>query len=855
MRTNLIQAYLNGSPAAKQYNSDKAAKDFDVHKELNNRTFIKPLPSNGKLVRNNLFDIPAEFFKDVKYDINALRHSVKGEANDHELGRLNDMGMKLGGVAIASYLFTRKSTPLTKVMEFVGLASFFAAMDVWPKLALQLPAYLVHGFNIRQKYEDNYGRKKLLYQDHQFIPWDLYSDEEINKIGNRLKVPKDIPNRREFIQEKMRKIALQNNTMWMLTAGLATPITSALICNALTNPISKYQDGKINQKADNLLLNFNEEIKKVDYSKHQQELENLLSENKGKHITSELFEQIHSKLSEGLDRVVATDMQKDLENLIPTGSGYTINQGAVDNIQNAIKTQLAPLNLADEDLARILPNQDSLNHSFESKNLFRSGVKDFSEYSKEIQNVLNYNISEFIKANPDNPVNRKLLFVAKKLVHSPEFGADSPILKSLKFTPSAVLNEGAIKTIESASKILNQFKAEVGVLDKFAYLKAAQAPETILANSWNNITDDMLKSLNFTPKEIAKARIDREITGPLLREKLEYIVSDDTRYNQFVDNMFNKLSELHEKMASIDVPKDNNTNSYLGKVDTTYDGAAESLRKLGMNSLAQSINGKDGDVRSSAKHIQISFVKDRITGVKSSFYRLLNTVDVYRRIAQLDKNPAGTLHNKMPLQVKEEMLEFVKQMLLDAHTSDYAVKFFALRHPEINPPANASPEELARFYSQVEVQNGKVVNKVLGTHPENQLVELSNDKGFFGNVMRFVYKEPPNPDTVNRGQTSLIWEDFMNYRKELLDILGGDSNFAKPYHLVDGIVNSTSERRFLRLGCAPDEMFYKLCKQKFNSNKWFKMFGGIGAGLLGVTVFSQFFMGKMKVPTANKENK
>lgn len=167
-------------------------------------------------------------------------------------------------------------------------------------------------------------------------------------------------------------------------------------------------------------------------------------------------------------------------------------------------------------------------------------------------------------------------------------------MKSLKFTPSAVLNEGAIKTIESASKILNQFKAEVGVLDKFAYLKAAQAPETILANSWNNITDDMLKSLNFTPKEIAKARIDREITGPLLREKLEYIVSDDTRYNQFVDNMFNKLSELHEKMASIDVPKDNNTNSYLGKVDTTYDGAAESLRKLGMNSLAQSIMVKMG---------------------------------------------------------------------------------------------------------------------------------------------------------------------------------------------------------------------------------------------------------------------
>ncbi|MBD5403068.1 hypothetical protein HDR58_09810, partial [bacterium] len=219
MRTNLIQSYVNNSSAIQQYNSDKVVKEFDVNKELANRTFIKPLPSNGKLVRNNIFDAPSEFFKDMKYDLRALKHSLKGEANDHELGRLNDMGMKVGGLAIATYLFSRKSTPLTRIMEFVGLGSFFAAMNIWPKLALQLPAYLIHGFNIRQQYEDNYGRKKMLYQDHQFIPWDLYSDAEINKIGNRLGVPKDIPNRREFIQEKMRKIALQNNTMWMLTSG------------------------------------------------------------------------------------------------------------------------------------------------------------------------------------------------------------------------------------------------------------------------------------------------------------------------------------------------------------------------------------------------------------------------------------------------------------------------------------------------------------------------------------------------------------------------------------------------------------------------------------------------------------
>ena len=259
--TNLIQSYLNNSQATRQYNSEKAVKDFDVKKELSNRTFIKPLPSNGKLVRTGPMDILSETKKNFKYDFNAFRHAVKGEANDHELGRLNYVGMKLGGLAIASYLFTKKQTPMTKLFEFVGLASFFGAMDIWPKLFIQLPAWLIHGVNVRQQYEDSFGRKKMFYQDHQFIPWDLYQEDEINKIGDRLGVPKNIPNRREYIQEKMRKIALQNNTMWMLTAGFATPLMSALICNRLEKPIAKYMDQRMDKKANSLLTNFSQEIK------------------------------------------------------------------------------------------------------------------------------------------------------------------------------------------------------------------------------------------------------------------------------------------------------------------------------------------------------------------------------------------------------------------------------------------------------------------------------------------------------------------------------------------------------------------------------------------------------------------
>ena len=189
--TNLIQSYIQGYPASSQYNSEKAVKDFDVNKELANRTFIKPLPNNGKLIRQSIFDIPSTIKKDFSYDLKAIGHAAKGEANDHELGRINDVGMKLGGLAIAAYLFTKKQTPMTKIFEFIGLGTFFASMDLWPKLFIQLPAYLIHGVNVRQQYEDSFGRKKMFYQDNQFIPWDLYSDKEINKIGDRLNVPKD----------------------------------------------------------------------------------------------------------------------------------------------------------------------------------------------------------------------------------------------------------------------------------------------------------------------------------------------------------------------------------------------------------------------------------------------------------------------------------------------------------------------------------------------------------------------------------------------------------------------------------------------------------------------------------------
>ena len=127
-------------------------------------------------------------------------------------------------------------------MELIGFGSFFASMALWPKLFIQTPAKLIHGIDVFQEYEDSQGRKKKFFQDPQYIPWDIISDKQMDKLGDRLNIPKNVPNRSDLTKEKAHKIALQSNTMWMLSAGFGVPIMSAFICSGVEKLLPKVID-------------------------------------------------------------------------------------------------------------------------------------------------------------------------------------------------------------------------------------------------------------------------------------------------------------------------------------------------------------------------------------------------------------------------------------------------------------------------------------------------------------------------------------------------------------------------------------------------------------------------------------
>lgn len=841
MTTNLIQNYISASKTLPQQpkmqgqnvqSAQKPKPDFDIERELNNRTFIKPLPSKGRLLNGNIFNAPAIMVKDAVYDVKAFKHAMQGNANDHELGKLNDVGLKLGGLAIAGYLFTKKQTPVTKGMEFVGLGSFLASMAIWPKLAIQLPAYLIHGVNVQKQYEDSFGRKKSFYQDPQFIPWDLYSDKEIDKMGNRLRVPKDIPNRRDAIQEKMKKIAIQNNTLWMLTAGFATPVMSALICNQTEPYLAKWLNNRKNKKADLILTNLDEHSKKYDTHNATNNIENQIKLHAGKPITEEVINSVADAF-EGMDSVTAESFKADLRELM-TSNTHTISKDSTKAISKNLKDIFKGKPISKDAVDAIIPNENNMFNIFKENNFIKTDADDkaLKAISDKILLAVKKNVETY---NQNRPEAEQLDFeYIKKLIRSHKVN-EHPIKSVLNNSTSVTFSQEIQANLRNIAKAFDAFNAKTNALNEYAVTKVGSAPETVIANYWNNISKDLLTTLGISPKEIEKVRFDRNLTGELLRNKIESIVSDDATYKKVMKDLVAKVASLDSEIKPSDI------TTYNEKVDTLFNEFGEFLKDKQFSNTAKAIAGvNNNDNVGTLKNIQKSFVSERLSGVKSSFYRLINTLDFYRRIAK-NVNSIDIL-KQYPREVREELIELCKIITLQGHSSDNATKFYMLRNPH---PSDDM--------SDIVVKNGKIENKYFGKGAVNTTTDIPNDKFFYQRAMQLMFGDKMDKETTEILEGSIIKPNVTEYRENVVKIIGGENYFAKPRHRISPVNDAGSEFKFLLTGIAPDELFFKAGQQAFNTRKWLKIFGAFGGVLLGVTVLAQFFFGKMPDKKAGKK--
>lgn len=826
----------------------KAKPEFDVHREIANRTFIRPLPPKGHILKANILSAPRIFVDDLLTDVKALKAAWKGDANDHQLGKLNDLGMKIGGLAIASYLFTKRPTPVSKAMEFVGLASFFASMAVWPKLALDIPARLIHGFSPFMRYEDSQGRKKRFFQDNQYIPFDMLSDKDINRIGNRLRIPKNQNNRREAVEERMRQIALQNNTMWMLTAGFATPIMSALICNVAEPYVERLYNSYMNGKVDNIMENFANESKKFKTKEISKKIEDLITLNKDKPVTKEVISDISKALTTHLGPNIRLGVEKDLTELL-SNDKYIVAESQIKPLATrieAILTLTANGKLLPQTIKAVIPTEAEITAAFSSKGYLSRPLSELE--IQEAVRELTILVAQKIKTTNDAEGNTIKQNLQHKLITS--LGKAAPdkaksIDEILKTRSAIVLDSAAQDKIREIARVFTNVSAEHTALNVFAYHKLAQAPNTAKAKYWNESVNAIIKALNISQKEIDMTNYDRKLVGELLNQKTwEFATADSAEYTKFIKKLAAEISKI-----DINVKPAEFEGKFISQAKTTYRTAAETLRAKGFKYSAQRFIRNDGRDAGTLFGITKHFIHANLNNLSATFSAIINKANVYRTIFK-DPNLSFIDGSNLSKEVKEELVALLEYLTTEGRISDYTVKFDFLRN--LTPDKRVAPLE-------INPKTGVKYSLYNAEQLSSDGVIIKSDINFYRKVMKALFESTIDSDTTSAlSEYSNVGNMLKNYRKNMITVIANIENFMFPEHVMEvkyhpnsseiDMANTytkvTPKNRSNMVGAPLDDVLTNSLRQRFNTNKWLKMFGGFGAGLLGVTVLSQFLFGR-----------
>ena len=617
--SNLLNSILTNNSTDNKHNSYVYKHTFTFDSEGR----VKPKEDKAKLLPSRIFGSPVEYAKDLKKDVVNIGRAMKGQANDHELGRINDVAMKLGSFALACYLFVKNPLKLNKTMEFVGLSTFFTSMALWPKLAIQAPIKARTGVDIHQKYIDSQGRKKMMFQDPQYDLTDLYSREDLDRIGKKLKVSENLPDRDRFIKQRAKKLATQGNTLWMMSAGLSAPIMSALTCNVLEKPITNLLEKHALNSTKKAMeaLNTNAAGKKV-----WEAVQKFVSEN-GQTVLDDASLQ---ELMKKLPNVNSSNFNNSIRQYIQTLAG---------NIRNTL-----------------------------DKNIVEQAVSGKLDKSV-IEQVLGDMSDDLLKQTSVEDIARKLAN-ASGLSHGKKNKLIGELTKLIKETQSKQpVTIGQIgEQIQKLGNSLVNFSSGKNVIEKFIHARVGEESGTYIANQWGRVTKSLFKSLHLKDSEL-KA-LQNGGNYEIITKKIAELPAE--QYEKLMSKLLKLIEEYETKTGA-----DEMMNAVSSKAKEVCGAAGKTLTENGFDDLARKVTA---DIKAGTIENEINQrAKNGISGAKSSFYRLIQWIDL------LKKEQSGDLTNQVKEALKlagkdssddavKAMIEKCKSVLLGATPSDYAEK-------------------------------------------------------------------------------------------------------------------------------------------------------------------------------------
>ncbi len=754
--TNVLNAIIANKPIRPTVQDKSPSFTFDSEGR------IKPLKDKGKLLPSKIFGSPVEYAKDLKQDVLNIGKAAKGKANDHELGRINDLAMKFGSLCLATYLFIKNPLKLSKAMEFVGFGSFFASMALWPKLAIQAPLKVRTGVDIHQKYIDSQGRKKMLHQDPQYDLTDLYSREDLDKMGKKLNVSENLPDRDDFIKQRAKKTAIQGNTLWMATAGFATPLMSALICNRLEKPIAKA-------------------IEKYDLISSSVGMEKGAANGPISKLKQHLAQiSLNKFLQQNADRV----MDDKLVSELAVKLGGKANSAT---LQDAIKEEL-----------KSLKTNVKLDESF-----IRAAVGDkvpqdiFNTLSEKQRTLLNKSIAEGsvrgisdIIASAVPGTKHEQMQLKKTIASLIEKAKTSQELPKL-----SVISD----KVQSMYSSLSSFASEKAMLDKFITARVGDKSGTYIANQWGRVGDKLIKSLKLNTAEL-KALSQGNMD--VLMDKLSQLAANEMEYDKTINDLMRLIGDYESKTGTPVVSR------IKQKAQDICSRASGDLQTKGFSKVADKITSSSQ--KGTLETVINVNTAERISGAQSSFYRLIQAIDIIK------KSKDGKLNQQLSRILKEEGQKFdiatleklskaCQKVVLTATTTDYVEKL------------KSAGFEL----SEVEY---KAVMKA-----------LFDNKIDTANTL-----EQSLSKSVGTERAQEILQGFRNYKDEFMNkVANWQNGMTKDLsrRTVTGITNSANAVERNNIAGKPiKNLIQDVAKQTYNSQKWLKIFGTTFAALTVITL-------------------
>ena len=357
---------------------------------------------------------------------------------------------------------------------------------------------------------------------------------------------------------------------------------------------------------------------------------------------------------------------------------------------------------------------------------------------------------------------------------------------------------GKVKTMQAS---IMEFVQKKNVVDKFKRVRIGKNADSYIAHQWNKISDAVIDNLGFTSKELKQ--ISRGNASEIISKKLTELAKNPEKYDEVVSKLVDMVSDYERTLGSEFVSTVGEQTQLMSA------GVKGQLSSGGFDVLAKHF---ETAAKGTMESVTKGDVKDRIAGAKSSFYRVLQTLDFFKRAETPEfKEQVKVMIEATGKQADDTLVEkyigLAKKILFEATDTTY-------------------------------------IEKLRTTGFEKVLREAPVSKDEYNILMKMLFDVSEGSGKTLEGKADDVVKGFKTYMNDMVHVVKKHNPFNTDVSGFGAPIKENGEAQGKDIGKQIISYFKDSADKAFNSKKWLAIFGTAMGALTVGTVIATLFIGK-----------